>query len=212
MRAYSIQSGSMEPTLQPGDKMFDTLGPNVRRGDIIVFTRPGGSERYDKRLIGLPGDHVACCDAQGRVTVNGHPLDETYIDRDGPPALAPFSVTLGPGQMWVLGDHRRDSLDSRGWGPVPTSGIIGYGSIVGHAFPTRILRTPQTFVTNALAPRDQRVAPSRIWGLPMILTGLVALFVLAVIGIIRFIVRRLRRRSPAVSGPGYQAPTAGGTA
>lgn len=96
-KIYRDPSTAMQNTLQPGDTLFTARGSDVRRGDLIVFTRPGIQDAFIKRLIGLPGDHVACCDA-GRVTVNGKPLDETYV-YPGSKAPAHFSVVLPAGEM-----------------------------------------------------------------------------------------------------------------
>jgi len=91
VRSFSIPSGSMEQTLMIGDRIIvNELAPSVmplHRGDIVVFEDPGGWLGYGddagqdlvKRVIGLPGDHVSCCDADGHVLVNGEPLDEPYL-------------------------------------------------------------------------------------------------------------------------------------
>jgi signal peptidase I len=66
-----------------------------------------------KRVIGLPGDRVACCDAAHRVTVNGVVLGERYVHPGDLPSAEPFSAVVAPGGLWVLGDHRSASWDSR---------------------------------------------------------------------------------------------------
>jgi signal peptidase I len=209
-RQYAEPSTAMEKTLQPGDRLLVTLGTDARRGDIIVFRKPATASSpagiYVKRLIGLPGDHVACCDLRDRVTVNGKPLDEPYIDLDGAPLQFRFSVTLGPGQIWVLGDNRTLSLDSRAWGPVPASAIIGYASARGRGLSTMALRTPETFVADGLAPPDKRIAPYvLLTGLALI--GIVALLVLGVLGIIRFAIRRSRSRRHLPMGYATYGPS-----
>ena len=86
-----------------------------------------------KRVIGLPGDHVVCCDDQHRVTVNGQPLNEPYIKPGDAPSRQEFDITVPPGRVWVMGDHRSDSSDSRfhdngdggRTGSVPESKIVG---------------------------------------------------------------------------------------
>lgn len=84
-----------------------------------------------KRVIGVGGDTVKCCDVQGRVTVNGVALDETYLDPGVSPSEFDFSVTVPNGQLWVMGDNRGNSNDSRqhhemdGNGFVPTSHVVG---------------------------------------------------------------------------------------
>jgi signal peptidase I len=201
MRAYRDPSTGMEPAIRPGDRLSVLVSQNVRRGDIIVFTRPGLDVAYVKRVIGLPGDDVRCCNGQGRVMVAGKPLDETYVDPDGPPSQSRFSVRLGPGQLWVMGDNRSASLDSRSWGPVPTSGIAG--RVVEDVSAARTLRTPQTFVTEGLAPPDHRAAPDA-GPIAVAGSGLLAVIVLTVFGTIRFFSWRhwsRRGREPYRSDP-----------
>ncbi|HXP55749.1 MAG TPA: signal peptidase I [Streptosporangiaceae bacterium] len=197
MRAYRDPSTGMAPTIRPGDRLSVVVSANVRRGDVIVFVRPGLDVAYVKRVIGLPGDEVRCCSAQGRITVDGKSLDETYIDPDGPPSHTRFSVTLKPGQMWVMGDNRTASLDSRSWGPVPVSGITG--RVVEDVSAGRTLHTPQTFVAAGLAPPDHRAAPDAG---PISLAGggLLAVVMLSVFGTIRFFVWRHRSRQPRPNG------------
>jgi signal peptidase I len=167
-----------------------------------VVTRPGVNATYVKRVTALPGDRVTCCNGQGQVAVNGKPLHETYISKIYPPSERAFSATLGAGQMWVMGDNREVALDSRYWGPISTSGMIGRVVGVGKGLPARTLRTPQTFVTEGLAPPDHRVAPYLAW-LLVALAGLLAVIILGIVGTIRFFVRRSRSRR---SGRGPHAP------
>jgi signal peptidase I len=83
-----------------------------------------------KRLIGLPGDKVVCCDEQGRITVNGVPIDEPYVKPGSAPSEEEFEVTVPAGHVWVLGDNRGDSADSRyhrdnADGTVPLENVVG---------------------------------------------------------------------------------------
>jgi signal peptidase I len=111
-------------------------------GDILI-----------KRVIGLPGDHVACCDAQGRVTVNGVPLNEgSYLYPGDVPSEIRFSIVVPPGRLWVMGDHRLISDDSRDHQGDPGGGTIPESAVIGRAFviiwpPSRwrILPIPDTF-------------------------------------------------------------------
>src|SRR6202012_2312404 len=111
------------------------------------------SSIYIKRVIGLPGDHVACCNAQGQVTVNGVPLSESsYLYPGNAPSTQKFNITVPPGRLWVMGDHRSVSYDSRGHLGDPGGGTIPESGVIGRAFviiwpPSRIgfLNIPATF-------------------------------------------------------------------
>jgi signal peptidase I len=93
----------------------------------------------------------------GRVAVDGKALTEDYL----PPGVAPsdtdFAVSLGPGQLWVMGDNRAVAADSRYWGPVPMSDIKGRALWVLHNGRATQLRTPATFTAEGLAPADHRI-------------------------------------------------------
>ena len=137
---FYIPSGSMLPTLQIGDRIVvDKLSyriHGVHRGDIVVFRRPP-LEHADysdlvKRVIGLPGDTIGTLD--GRITINGKPLDEPWLPVPMPvtsPSPLPegFSLnhpyTVPPGMYYVMGDNRTDSEDSRYFGPISGSLIVG---------------------------------------------------------------------------------------
>lgn len=148
-QAYYIPSGSMEQTLQQDDwivvSKLSTRFGGVERGDVVVFADPGTwlpdaqastnpvrrtlefvgvapkSTEGDlvKRVIGVGGDSVACCDPQGRVTVNEVPIDEAYLYPGNDPGDAPvecsgeFDIAVPAGYLWVMGDHRAVSADSR---------------------------------------------------------------------------------------------------
>ena len=112
---------------------------------------------YIKRVIGLPGDHVACC-TDGKVTVNGVPLDERqYLFPGNKPSAFKFSKVVPPGHLWVMGDHRADSDDSRYHRGDPGDGAIPENQVVGRAFliiwpPSQLsdLPIPTTFQQAAL--------------------------------------------------------------
>lgn len=115
------------------------LGRTV--GDLVGVSRPGERD-FIKRVIGLPGDKVACCDDKGRITVNGVGIDEPYIadgynsDLNQPPNPSQCTsrrfttVTIPPGEMFVMGDHRAVSQDARCQGPVPIKNIIGRAFVI----------------------------------------------------------------------------------
>ncbi|MEO3779559.1 signal peptidase I [Micromonospora sp. B11E3] len=126
LQTFYIPSPSMENTLQINDRVlvnklvYDFRSPH--RGEVVVFKAPtewsGNPEGEDfiKRVIGVGGDHVVCCDPQERLVINGKPLDEPYIysangQRDKP-ADQEFDITVPEGRLWVMGDHRSASGDS----------------------------------------------------------------------------------------------------
>jgi len=139
-----------EPT-NPVSKVLHAIGG--------AFGLVPGEKDYIKRVIGVPGDRVRCCDASGRVTVNGHPIEETsYLYSGNKPSGQPFDVPVPPGRLWVMGDHREVSYDSRGHLGDPGSGTIPEDRVIGRAFvvvwpPSRVkmLPIPETFEQPALA-------------------------------------------------------------
>ena len=140
----SVQpSGAMLPTIGIGQTVVFAKDPQpVLRGDVVLLTYEAG---YDgmSRVVGLPGDTVACPDnGRGRcdaVTVNGTPLDETWLDG----ATAPFAAALvGAGDVFVLGDARAAANDSRFIGPQPLAGIKG--AAVGRQQDGKLIRLPGT--------------------------------------------------------------------
>jgi len=125
------------PTNGKDDGFLAGLARTV--GDLVGISTPGEKD-FIKRVIGLPGDTVACCDDKGRVTVNGTPLDEPYVIEnsplDAPPAADECrSRKFGPvkveeGQLFVMGDHRLVSQDSRCQGLVPIDNVIGRAFVI----------------------------------------------------------------------------------
>ncbi|WP_329567951.1 signal peptidase I [Kitasatospora sp. NBC_01266] len=116
----------------------DSGGP-VGRGFRDAFSFVGllpSSNEQDliKRVIGVGGDTVACCDAGGRITVNGRPIDEPYLAPGNPPSRMPFRVTVPQGRLWVMGDHRDLSADSRYHMSGPWQGTVPLSNVVGRAF------------------------------------------------------------------------------
>ena len=139
IQPFLVPSGSMEQTLKNQDTILAWKPGEPERGMIVVFRDdlnwlspappapvwkkvlswvqilPNQDEQYlVKRLIGMPGDHVSCCDTSGRITVNGQGLDEPYLYYNNKAsAQKPFDVVVPAGHIFVLGDHRDSSSDSR---------------------------------------------------------------------------------------------------
>ncbi len=104
--------------------------------DVFVFVGllPSASDKdLIKRVIGVPGDTVACC-TDGKVTVNGVPLDEPYLYPGDKPSKIEFDVKVPPNRLWVMGDHRSGSADSRRHMDDPGNGTIPEDNVVGRAF------------------------------------------------------------------------------
>ena len=132
IQTFFIPSGSMEPTLQIGDRIIVSklsvdLG-TIHRGDIVVFKAPPAEHCGDpvtdlvKRVIGLPGDHLT---SKGNtIYVNGSPLHETWTHYE-PLGQAIGNVTVPANSYFMMGDNHPNSCDSRMWGTVPRSDIIG---------------------------------------------------------------------------------------
>ncbi|WP_242624756.1 signal peptidase I [Krasilnikovia cinnamomea] len=126
---------------QPSTPISNAFAAKLGRtiGDLVGVSRPGERD-FIKRVIGLPGDKVACCDAKGRITVNGESIDEPYVQEnsslDAPPNPKQCTsrrfaeVTVPAGEMFVMGDHRLVSQDARCQGPVPIKNIIGRAFVV----------------------------------------------------------------------------------
>jgi signal peptidase I len=161
----------------PLARVYDwTLGPLIRSVKDL-FGTPIGQTDYIKRVIGLPGDHVACCTAHGQVTVNGVPLHEkSYLIPGAQPSQGRFNVVVPPGRLWVMGDNRPISADSRlhdcAYTYLPPTcvaydrdGTIPESKVIGRAFvivwpPSRfrVLPIPATFSRPALSNADGSAA------------------------------------------------------
>ncbi len=188
---FLIPSGSMEHTLDINDRIAVQKITDFHRGDVVVFKDPDhwlgaapptaergpigqvlefvgvlpdtSTEHLVKRVIGMPGDHVKCCDTQGRITVNGRALNESgylYGHGQGPnsPSTIRFDVVVPRDRIWVMGDHRDDSADSRchladetmngkGMGAfVPVDDVVGpVFAVVAPLDRARLLKRPATF-------------------------------------------------------------------
>ena len=102
-------------------------------GGLVGFAPPSEKD-FIKRVIGIPGDRVVCCDAKGRVTVNGVALTEPYVFPGDAPSDQPFDVTVPEGRLWVMGDHRGASSDSRAHLGDPGGGTVPENKVIGRAF------------------------------------------------------------------------------
>ena len=124
---YRIDGNSMNPTLLNGEYLlisnFAYQLDEPQRGDIIVFRHPQSEMNLIKRVIGLPGDHVTC-DGKGPIKVNGVAIAEPYLKPGNAPSTMAFDIHVPAGKVWVMGDHRSDSADSR-WHPVGGDGSQG---------------------------------------------------------------------------------------
>ncbi|WP_073950259.1 signal peptidase I [Streptomyces kebangsaanensis] len=141
VQPFQIPSGSMEQGLRIGDrvavnKLAYRFGAAPRRGDVVVFDGTGyfGDADYIKRVVGAGGDRVVCCDKDGRIRVNGRSVDEsTFLYPGDRPSAVPFDVVVPDGTLFVLGDHRGDSSDSRDHLGSPGGGMVPVGRVIGRA-------------------------------------------------------------------------------
>ncbi|MET9392469.1 signal peptidase I [Streptomyces sp. NPDC006624] len=247
VQAFVIPSGSMEQTIQIGDrvlvdKLTPWFGSKPQRGDVVVFKDPGGwlqdeqttpkkddpvgvkqikegltfigllpSENEKdliKRVVGVGGDRVKCCDTQGRVTVNGIPLNEDYLYPGAAPSDTPFDITVPQGRLWVMGDHRNNSADSRAHQDTDYGGTVSEDEVVGRAMVIAwplghwtTLEEPNTYASvsdagtgSTAAPRpSHRVAPDDSNGTIQLPTPAELPLVMGVVGLRRIWGRRRHR-------------------
>lgn len=158
---YWIGSDSMQPTVEPGDrvlvgKLVDEGG--LERGDLVVFDGRGsfaplhsddpwpaqvlqtlgrwsgltGSDSvYLKRVVGTPGDTVACCGPSGRLEVDGEEITEDYVLDGDRPSEVEFTAVVPEGRLWLMGDHRSVSVDSRSLLGAPGGGLVRADKVIG---------------------------------------------------------------------------------
>lgn len=183
VQMFFVPSGSMRPLFVDDDRIvvqkISYWNGGVGRGDVVVFDDPGsrwlgveGVPRLTpvqkwlsavglyptgghlvKRVIGVGGDHVACCDKQGRVTVNAVPLQERpYLLEGSAPSERRFDITVPRGRLWVMGDNRGNSEDSRFHQDLPGHGTVSEDDVVGKVWAivwpfgrAGLLHGPKTF-------------------------------------------------------------------
>ena len=183
VQMFFVPSGSMRPLFVEDDRILvqkvSYWNGDVQRGDVVVFDDPGGrwlgsegapaltpvqkmlSEvglyptggHLVKRVIGVGGDRVVCCDEDGRVTVNGVPLSEkSYVMPGATPSDRPFDVKVPRGRIWVMGDNRPASADSRLHLGDPGGGFVPEEDVVGKVFAVvwplghlQVVHRPDTF-------------------------------------------------------------------
>ncbi|MBA4609451.1 signal peptidase I [Aeromicrobium sp. Marseille-Q0843] len=177
VQPFVIPSSSMVPALAKGDRIlvqkWTYRGGEPQRGDVVVFRDPGGwlGELDDpsafqrglravglapqggylvKRVVGVAGDEVRCCDEAGRPLVNGHAIDEPYLADVSANAARTFQATVPRGMLWVEGDNRGDSRDSRAMQDEPGEGFVPADSVVGRVW----ARAWPTDRTGPLRPTD----------------------------------------------------------
>jgi signal peptidase I len=161
VQSFSVSSASMQPTIQPGERLLASRlirGDSVHRGDIVVFdgARAFGNGEpsddgvvtravraaawlvsvdtgtdYVKRVVGVPGDQVMCCDPSGRLVVNHVGVQESYLFPGDAPSELTFDVTVPPGRIWVMGDHRSASSDSRSYLGHAGGGMVRLDDVIG---------------------------------------------------------------------------------
>ncbi|MEU9373234.1 signal peptidase I [Streptomyces sp. NPDC048255] len=211
---YTVPTDSMMPTVRPGDRVLAQRidGDEVRRGDVVVFTDSMWSDSpMVKRVVGIGGDTVKSSGAGGALTVNGVPLDEPYTEAEQPssglptpagepPAPGtPFEVTVPEGNLFLLGDRRSGSLDSRahleeaGQGTVARSAVSA--RVDALAWPSmRMLERPGTYA--ALPGGTSQPGPLRLQ-VVMVVAGAALVVLGAAYGPFVRVLGRGRRRERA---------------
>jgi signal peptidase I len=186
VQMFYVPSASMRPLFVDNDRILvekvSYWNGEPQRGDVIVFSDPGhwlgvapqpqgiqkllsyvglypSGGHLVKRVIGVGGDHVRCCNRQGRLVVNGVPIDESEYLVDGmEPSLQRFDVVVPEDSLWVMGDNRSNSLDSRAHQELPNHGAVPVEDVVGKVWAivwpwdrAKVLDDPATFDRPALA-------------------------------------------------------------
>jgi signal peptidase I len=180
VQAYYVPSGSMLPEIELQDRILVSRIGEVDRGEVVVFEDPGGwipaaqqpdppgparktlewigvlpasgHEHLVKRAVGLPGDHVVCCSDDGRLVINGQPVDESdfLFQGDGPADESSYDVVVPADHIFVLGDHRAVSGDSsRQQGQrmfVPLDNVVGRAfAVIWPASNMHVIKVPDAY-------------------------------------------------------------------
>jgi len=183
-RPYTVPTDSMRPTVNPGDKVLaqKVSGADVHRGDVVVFKDAlWGDLPMVKRVVGVGGDTVACCDKQGRMMVDGKPVDEPYLRGSGPASLTPFSTKVPTGELFLVGDNRAVSLDSRVHLQNAQQGSVPLGDVRARVDatvwpPGRAGALSRTSAFDTLPDGGASPAGPLRWIVAMIVAGVVLIF------------------------------------
>jgi signal peptidase I len=193
----------MEGTISRGDRVLVDRTSDIRRGDVIVIMLSGVSQPsptpFIKRVIGVGGDRVASNGS--KVTVNGKALDETYLYPGDAPSQVSFDATVPPGRLWLMGDHRSISADSRSWttrngeGPTPEArAVVGRVFVKSSGSGIQMLGTPRTFLATGLAAPRSR-PPTAVMALYAATAGILLFLVTGAAAFILYLLYLRRRRT-----------------
>ncbi|WP_329023748.1 signal peptidase I [Streptomyces sp. NBC_00690] len=206
-RPYTVPTDSMAPTVEIGDRVLAQRidGDEVRRGDIVVFRDAGwGDLPMVKRVVAVGGDEVACCSDGRKLTVNGVPIEEPYLPDAVPASPGNFTAKVPAGQLFLLGDERIGSLDSRthledpGQGSVARSAVEARLDAVAWPLGGGVLERPQSFAQ--LPGGVSRPGPVKLI-VGSVLVGAVLIFGGAAWGpLARGLLARRRGKVPADAG------------
>ncbi|MFD5143433.1 signal peptidase I [Streptomyces sp. NPDC058401] len=208
---YTVPTDSMVPTVQPGDRVLAQriTGGEVHRGDVVIFKDEQWSDSpMVKRVVGIGGDTVKCCGDGGRLTVNGKELDEPYIEvekldlagaPEGSASGTPFEVTVPEGNLFLLGDRRGASLDSRAHLQEAGQGTVARSAVKGRvdalAWPSMsMLERPGTY---AALPGGTSTAGPLLLQVAAVVAGAALVVLGAAYGPVVRVLGRGRRRERA---------------
>lgn len=209
-RPYTVPTSSMAPTIDAGARVLAQRidGDEVRRGDVVVFTDKTwvSDAPVVKRVVAVGGDTVACCTG-GKLTVNGEPVDEPYLDEDAAAGGTIPTVTVPEGRLFLLGDERRGSLDSSAHLTDAADGTVARSAVTARV-------DAVLWPVKGMLPEASGFARfgeiSRPGPLPLMATAIVAGAALvlggAAYGPVAGFVARRRDRGRTGTGPGASGP------